>query len=579
MIHRISAIAVLIAALGLAAACSSQPSTSETADLVFKNAKVVTVDAANPQVQAVAVRGSRILAVGTDDQIQDYVGPSTQVIDLDGQLVIPGFIESHGHFMGLGEAKMELDLTTAHTWNDIVQMVAAAAEKAPPGAWILGRGWHQDKWQQEPTPNVEGLPTNEGLSKVSPNNPVMLTHASGHAVFVNKKALELAAISRKTPDPPGGQIVRDSRGNPIGMLRDRASAPVRKALSEDLAQRTPEQVEADLRERVRLAGQEALSKGVTTFQDQGESFKTIDFLKKLADEGKLPLRLYVLVNGESVDSLAEHLPEYRMIGYGKDFLSVRAIGEVTSDGALGTHSAWLLKPYSDLPGSTGVNVTAMDTIRKIAELAVADDFQLAVHAIGDRANREVLDLYQQIFKEHPDKKDLRWRIEHAQHLSLQDIPRFAQLGVIASMQGIHATSDGPYVIKRLGQERARDGAYVWQSLMKTGALIANGTDVPVEDISPIQSFYASVTRRMNNGQQFFPDQCMTREQALRSYTINGAFAAFQEQEKGSITPGKLADMVVLSKDIMTVSEEEIPQAKVLYTILGGKIVYHPNDGQ
>lgn len=544
------------------------------ADLVLRNGRVVTMDEGHPTAEAVAVAAGKILAVGSNQEIGRYVGPRTRVIDLNGRLLAPGFIDAHAHFMGLGESLKQLDLRKARTWDDIVQMVAAAAKAAKPGQWIQGRGWHQAKWDRAPQPNVEGLPYNDGLSRVSPDNPVILTHASGHGVFVNARAMALAGIGPSTPNPPGGEIVRDKSGRAVGMLRDRAAGLVRQVLQAQLAKRTPAEVEADLADTVRRAAGDMLAKGVTTVSDEGESFKTIDFLKRQVAGGKVPVRLWVLVNGETPDALAAKLPDYWLDGYGDDHLSVRGIGEITADGALGTHSAWFLKPYDDVPDTTGLNVTPVDTIRRMAEIALRDGFQVSVHAIGDRANREVLDLFQQIFDQHPEARDLRWRIEHAQHLSASDIPRFGRMGVIASMESIHACSDGPYVIQRLGEARAEEGAYAWRTLVKTGAIIANGTDAPVEDIDPIANFHCAVTRTITGGRTFFPAQDMTREEALRSYTLDAAYALFQERRLGSIAPGKLADLAVLSEDIMTVPVRQIPGAKVDYTIVGGKVAYN-----
>ncbi len=478
------------------------------------------------------------------------------MIDLEGRLAIPGFIEGHGHFAYLGFAKMSLDLTRAANWDEIVALVAEAARDAEPGEWIIGRGWHQEKWDRAPQPAVEGLPIHESLSLVSPANPVFLTHASGHASFANALALERAGITPETADPPGGEILRDEEGNPTGALRETAQRPVRTAIEEARASRPPEEVMAEALRAVELAGEEALAHGVTSFHDAGASFETIDLFKQLAANGGLPIRLYVMVRFASNEEMAAKLPEYRMIGFGNHFLTVRSIKRQI-DGALGPHGAWLLEPYEDLE-STGLNLETVEDIEGTAAIAIEQGFQVNTHAIGDRANREVLDLYQRTFEAHPDKTDLRWRIEHAQHLHPDDIGRFAELGVIAAMQGIHCTSDGPWVYKRLGARRAEEGAYVWQKLMATGAVVTNGTDVPVEEIDPIASFYASVSRRMKDGNVFFPDQRMTREEALRSYTINNAYAAFEEDIKGSLTPGKLADIVVLSRDIMTIPEAEIP---------------------
>jgi predicted amidohydrolase YtcJ len=314
-----------------------------------------------------------------------------------------------------------------------------------------------------------------------------------------------------------------------------------------------------------------VSKGITSFQDAGSSFETIDVMKKVAAEGKLGLRLWVMVR-DSSERMAQNLAAYRLVdGYDKH-LTVRAIKH-TLDGALGSRGAWLLEPYSDLPTSTGLETTPVATVKATAGLAMRHGYQLCVHAIGDRANRETLDIFEAAMKANPDKKDVRWRVEHAQHLSLADIPRFGRLGVIASMQGIHCTSDAVFVPARLGAKRAEEGAYVWQKLMKSGALIANGTDAPVEDVDPIPSFYASVTRRLADGSTFYPDQRMSREEALRSCTRNAAYAAFQEDSKGSLSVGKLADVTVLSKDILTVPDDEIRSARVDYTIVGGKVLY------
>jgi predicted amidohydrolase YtcJ len=557
----------------LLAWCHAAAAQGRSADLVLLHGSIITMDAKHPNAAALAVSGDTVLAVGTDAELQRYVGRRTRVLDLHGAMAIPGFIESHGHFLGLGESKMQLDLTKAASWDEIVRMVAAAVKTAKPGAWILGRGWHQEKWDRPPQPNVEGLPVGADLAAVSPDNPVLLTHASGHAVYVNRKALELAGIGPDTKDPPGGEIVRDSTGRPIGMLRDRAAGPVRQVYAASQAGRTPAEVRAHLERAIELAAQDALAKGITAFQDQGESFATIDVLKDLAAQGRLPIRLYAMVGGAPLDTLAAQLAAHRVVGFAHDHLTVRAIGEITMDGALGTHSAWFLEPYDDLPSSSGFPVTTPDQLRQIAELAIANGYQVTAHAIGDRANRETLDVFAALAAAHPDLKAARWRIEHAQHLALADIPRFAALGVIASMQGIHACSDGPYVVKRLGERRAADGAYVWRKLLATGVIIANGTDVPVEDEDPIANFECSVTRRLKDGSLFYPDQKMTRGEALASYTRDAAYAMFQEDRLGSLAPGKLADITVLDRDIMTVPEDRIPGTQVLYTIVGGKIVY------
>ncbi|HSK20790.1 MAG TPA: amidohydrolase [Longimicrobiales bacterium] len=555
----------------LAAGCAAGTPESETADLVLRNGHVVTVDSARPEAEAVAVRGHSILAVGSDEEMESYIGADTEVIDLAGRLAIPGFIEGHGHFPGVGEMLLNLDLMNVRNWDEIVAMVGAAARDAKQDAWIVGRGWHQEKWDRVPEVTVDGVPVHASLDGVSPNNPVYLTHASGHAAFVNGRALELAGITRDTPNPPGGEIVKDASGEPTGLLRETAQGLASRARARSEAERPREDVIAERRRVMELAAQEALSKGVTSFHDAGTGFATIDLMKELEAEGALPVRLYVMIRAPN-DELERRLPDYLMPADTNDFLVVRAI-KVSIDGALGSHGAWLLEPYEDMPTSTGLALVEPESVARTAELAIANGFQLAVHAIGDRANREVLDIYERTFAANPDMTDPRWRIEHAQHLHPDDIRRFGELGVVPAMQGVHATSDAPWIPKRLGEQRAREGAYMWQELMKSGAVIANGTDAPVEDVNPIVSFYSSVSRRTNTGDVFYPAQRMTREEALRSYTLNNAYAAFEEDVKGSLTPGKLADIVVLSKDIMRVPEEEIPTAQVDLTIVGGEVRY------
>jgi len=563
-------------AIALSVGLAGAPLVSgQSADLVIRNGKLVTLERDRPEGQALAARGGRIVAIGTNDSVAALVGPSTRVIDLKGRLAIPGFIEGHGHFAGLGASKMMLDLRGAKNWDEIVTMVAAAAKEAKPGTWILGSGFHQAKWNRPPEPNVRGFPVHESLSRVSPHNRVWLTHASGHAGFANAEALREAGVNRDTPDPVGGEILHDKQGNPTGLLNERARELVDRALDSYLERRPAAEAEAETLQEINLAERDCLSKGITTFEDAGSPLATVDLYRKLAEQGKLGLRLWVMLRAPRAE-LATNLRRYYMVGVGGDHLTVRAIKEYI-DGALGSRGAWLLAPYSDLPAGapnrSGINTENLTDIKQTAELAIDNGFQLCTHAIGDRANREVLNLYESVFREHPTKKDLRWRIEHAQHLDLADIPRFAALGVIAAMQGIHCTSDAPFVIERLGRERAQAGAYVWQSLMKSGAVVGNGTDTPVEDVDPIQCYYASVSRRLKDETVFFPDQRMSRMEALRSYTMSNAYAAFEDGRKGSLKVGKLADVTVLSKDILTVPEDEIRSAKVDYTIVGGKVMY------
>jgi hypothetical protein len=552
----------------LAAFCSGDAKCAELADLVLRDGKVVTLDDDRPVVQAIALRDDRIVAVGSTEEISPRIGPDTRVIELDGKLVVPGFIEGHGHFVSLGNSKMILDLTPARTWEDVVELVAAAAEETSAGTWIVGRGWHQGKWTRAPQPNVEGYPAHDALSRVTPNHPVMLTHRTGHMLLANAKAMQLAGITRDTEEIASGELLRDGTGKPIGVFRETAGVLIRRAYNRTQRGRSAKQTRDDLLKAIQLATAECLANGVTSFQDAGSSFATVDLFRELAERGELKVRLWVMLD-EGNDALARRMTDYRLIGVTKQHLTVRGIKRMF-DGALGTHGAWLLEPYDDLPGSKGHNTMGVESLRRTAELARQHGFQLCVHAIGDRANREVLDLFESLNK---DKQDLRWRIEHAQHLHPDDIPRFEQLGVIASMQGVHCTSDAPFVIARLGQRRAKYGAYAWRSLLDAGAIVINGTDAPVESISPIVSFYASVTRKLPNDVAFFPEQRMTRVEALRSYTRDAAYAAFEDKLKGTLSPGKLADMLVLSRDILTVPDAEILDTKILYTIVGGRVLY------
>jgi predicted amidohydrolase YtcJ len=563
--------------LALALVVGSLAVAEEPADLVLRGGKVATLDPAKPAAAAVAVRRQRIVAVGSVDDVAPLIGPRTKVIDTTGKLVVPGFIEGHGHFFSLGEQKLKLDVSDAATWDEVVAAVAAAAKTAPAGQWIEGRGWHQGKWRSPPEPGVQGYPVHAALSRVSPDNPVVLTHGTGHMCLANARAMELAGVTSETKAPTGGEILRDDRGQPSGVFRESAMDLIYRALERAKRRRTAEEVRTEQLAAIRLATDECLRFGVTSFQDAGSSTAEVDLLRELAHRGELKVRLWVMLN-EGNGVLARKLAPSRMIGHGDGYLTVRGIKRMV-DGALGTHGAWLLEPYDDLPGSTGLNVLPLAELRKTADLALAHDYQLCVHAIGDRANREVLDLMEQVFRDNPAKKELRWRIEHAQHLHPDDIPRFARLGVVASMQGNHATSDGPFVVQRLGQRRAASGAYAWRALLDANATVINGTDVPVERIDPLACFFSSVTRQMASGEAFFPEQAMTRDETLLSYTTAAAWAAFEESDKGTLTAGKLADMVILSDDLLTVPIGDLPKIRVETTIVGGNVCYQRGDAE
>ncbi len=562
---------VALGAALLAAGCAAPEPAPPPADLVLAGGRIVTLDPERPEATALAARDGRIVAVGDDAEILALAGPATRRIDLAGRLATPGWIEGHGHFEGIGQAARILELGRFATWEEIVEAVGAAAAGAAPGEWILGRGWHQEKWRQPPAETVEGFPVHGALSAVSPDHPVLLEHASGHAAIANARALALAGIDRATPDPPGGSILRDASGEPTGALAETAAGLVEAAHEASRAGWTAEQLAAETRLNLEAADREVLAKGITTFHDAGVSYAALERIAAFAESGELGVRLWTMVR----DTLANHrahLARARRVGAADGHLTVRAI-KVSIDGALGSRGAWLLEPYSDLPTSTGLAVTEPAEVAEITALALEQGYQMAVHAIGDRGNRETLDVYERAFAGRPDARELRWRIEHAQHLHPDDIPRFGRLGVVAAMQGIHCTSDAPWVEPRLGERRAREGAYVWRALVDSGAVIVNGTDAPVEDVDPIASFYATVSRRLPDGSRFYPDQVLTRLEALESYTKNPAWAGFEEAEKGTLAPGKLADLTVFDRDLLTIPEEEIPATRVVYTIVGGRVLY------
>ena len=543
------------------------------ADIVLLGGTVASMDPDVLGATAVAVTEHLISAVGDDEGIAAWIGPETRVIELEGRMVIPGLIEGHGHFMSFGRSQQIIDLSDIRSWDQAIGRVARAVDRAQPGQWIFGRGWHQEKWDRVPEDAVDGVPINRTLSQVSPNNPVLLGHASGHAAFANDAALAAAGISDETPDPAGGTIIRDEYGRATGLLRETAQRLVSKVGEADQAQRPESHKRAELRERVLLAGEQALAHGVTSFHDAGVDFATIDFYKEMEAAEELPIRLNVMVRGRSNAELAENLAAYRMVAQDNDFLTVRSIKRQV-DGALGSHGAWLLAPYADLPSTAGLVLEPIEEIMGTARLAIEHGYQLNTHAIGDRANREILDLYERAFSiAGVPGQALRWRIEHAQHVDPADIGRFADLGIIAAFQGIHSASDGPWIPLRLGVQRSVQTSYPWRDLIDSGAVLANGTDVPVEPIDPIASLYATVSRMTAKGELFIPEQALTRAEALASYTINNAYAAFEEDLKGSITPGKWADLVVLSDNFFTVDETEIAKLRVELTMVGGQIRY------
>ncbi len=558
--------------LVFAVLCACTKEDKPKADIIYTNGNVWTVDQTNERVSAVAILDGKIIAAGSDQEMNAFRSEQTTLFDLEGKFMMPGFIEGHGHFLGFGNSLLKLNFLDSKSWDEIVEMVAKAAKDLPEGTWIEGRGWHQEKWTSgELVKNVLGYPYHDELSALTPNHPVILRHASGHALFANKAAMDIAGVDVETISPIGGEIVRDANGVAIGVFEERAMGIIGNAFQEYKSGFSDKELKDDWLRAIEQAEQGCLENGVTSFHDAGTYFYDMEGFVERANAGEMRVRLYSMLR-HSAEEMAPILDEYPMIGLGNDFFTCRAI-KTEVDGALGAFGAWLLKPYNDKDGFHGQNTTSIDEVRAIAGLAEKHGMQLCVHAIGDRANKEVINIMEGSISKNPES-DFRWRIEHAQHLDTADIPRFRDLGIIASMQGIHCTSDAPFVESRLGMERAKYGAYPWRSLLDNGVVIANGTDVPVEKIDPLACFYASVTRkRSDTGFEFYPEQSMSREEAVYSYTLGNAFAAFEENIKGSIEPGKYADFVVLSNDLITCQEEEILNTKVLYTIINGEVVY------
>ena len=538
---------------------------SRPADLIVTNALIYTADAAHPRASALAVTGDRITFVGSSVEVAALAGPGTTRIDAGGRPVYPGFIDAHAHLRNLSLILATLDLRGVPSYDSLITLVAARAARATPGAWIRGRGWDQNKWGT-------GFPTNAALSRATPGNPVYLRRVDGHAALVNDAALRLAGITRKTPDPPGGRIIRDAKGEPTGVLIDQAFMLVEQAIPPDDA--------SQMQAMTLPAIDEANRFGLTGLHDPGVGPRELEAYEALARAGRFNLRSYVMIAGSSDTSafLAQQLALGPRLALHNGHLWVRAI-KIEFDGAMGSRGAALLEPYSDDPGNTGLFRIPPEQVERIAVRALQSGYQMATHAIGDRANRVTLDIYATALHQVPVPNH-RFRIEHAQLLAPEDIPRFAELGVIPSMQGSHQTSDMYWITGRIGPSRVY-GAYAWRSLRETGVIIPDGSDAPVESINPLVSFHSFVTRQDADNYPaggWFPAQRLSREEALLGMTLWPAYAAFMENEVGSLTTGKYADFVILDQDIMSVPAERILSTRVLQTVLGGKTVFK-SDGQ
>ena len=544
-----------------AAAAAQRPLAPQPADLIVTGAKIYTVDDAHPFVQAMAVREGRVQFVGSEREALLLRGPSTRVLDARGQTIIPGMIDSHAHLFGLGTFLRNIDLTDTRSFEAILTRVGARLKETPASRWVLGRGWDQNKWGDT------RFPTHDALSRVSPNNPVVLERVDGHAILANAAAMRAAGVTASTKDPAGGRIERTASGEPTGVFIDNAMSLVERAI--------PAMAPDDMRAATLAAVAEANRYGIVGVHDPGEPREVIEVFEELAKAGNFSLRVYAMISDDSA-AIEHYFKRGPQSALYDGRLWIRSI-KLYADGALGSRGAALLDPYADDPKNSGLLKTTPEHLQDVSTRALRQGFQVGTHAIGDRGNRVALDAYEAALKAVPTV-DHRFRIEHVQVLDHADVPRFAQLGVIPAMQAVHQTSDMYWAPTRLGYARTF-GAYAWRSLLNTGVIIANGSDFPVERVNPLYSFHSAVSRQDDNSWPpggWFPEQRMTRDEALKSMTIWPAFAGFQERLAGSLTPGKYADFVILDQDIMTVPESSILGTHVIATYIGGKAVFERN---
>lgn len=534
-----------------------------SADLLLFNAHALTMSDRQPSAEAIAISGDRIIWTGTNVAAKRLFPSPAQSLDLQGATVLPGIIDAHAHLLSLGESFLKLNLKDVPTQQGIAEKVRERAATTPKGEWILGWGWDEGKW-------ASNYPTHESISAAAPDHPVFLSGLHGFAGWANKKALDIAGITSQSKDPENGKIVRDERtGKPTGILTNQAQDLITRHL--------PPLTLSQVKKAIELAAEECVRHGLTSVHEARVTPVMIQALKELVSEGRLPLRVFVMLDGANKELIEQWLRRGPEIDSARHRLTIRSV-KLFADGALGSRGAALLEPYSDSSATKGLITTPEAEIHSLTLRCLQRGFQVATHAIGDAANRMVLDAYGKALKEVPAARDPRLRIEHAQVLAPQDIPRFARLGVIASMQPTHCTSDMPWAEKRVGAVRIK-GAYAWRSLMKSGARVPISSDFPGETLDPFFGIYAAVTRQDPTGNPpggWFPEQRLTIEEALRGYTIEGAYAEFEEGVKGSIEAGKLADLVVISKDILSASPKEFLSVKVLKTLVAGKLVFAAN---
>lgn len=568
-----SVAAALLCALALAGCGSGAEDSSSSAGpatLILHGGNVVTMDEAHPTATAVAIRDARIIFVGDDAGALATRGDATRVVDLAGATAIPGLTDAHAHLMGVGRLSARVDVLGSTTYAELLDAVSAAVARTEPGVWIVGRGWHQEKWTDAPPSAVRGFPTNEDLNRIAPQNPVSIRHASGHGSLANQRALEAARITAQTPDPEGGEILRLPDGRASGMLIENAVGGVTKAYQAFLEGMSPADRMADARQALRLGVEEFLQNGITEVHDPGVTEEMFAMYREALDAGELRMRVYAMLDEDAATD--ESLTRLRTVGAGDHRLSLRAV-KAYADGALGSRGALLLAPYAD-DDSRGQEVLPRARLETVAELALAHGYQFAIHAIGDAANRRALDIFAAAFARHPDEAvDARFRIEHSQIVHPDDVRRFAELGVIAAMQGVHSTSDGPWTPTRLGDERTHDEAFPFRDLWDAGVLIVNGTDSPVERIDPWASIAGMTVGRMNNGDVFNAHHLLTRREALATYTINAARAAFEEDLRGTLEVGKLGDVSVVDRDPLAVPDEALAKTRTLMTVVGGEVVF------
>ncbi len=552
-------VALAIVSSGACHVSAQAPRVSGTADLIVHNAVVYTVAEAAPRAEAVAIAGDRLIYVGSNAEALARRGPATKVIDAGGRAILPGLHDAHGHVLGLGEQLQELDLRGTTSLAEVTAKLADRARTAAPDAWIVGRGWDQNDWP------VKAWPSRTALDAAAGDRRVWLTRVDGHAGVASTRALKEAGLTAASVDPAGGRIIRDASGAPDGVLVDRAMGAVTRLI--------PAASDAELEASLLRADAELQRLGLTTVHDAGIDERVAAAYRRLVEGGRLRTRIYAMLRLP----LARLRPFFEappVVDLGGR-LTIRAI-KISADGALGSRGAALLEPYTDEPGTSGFLTTPEADIYAMTRAAADAGFQTCIHAIGDRANRVVMDTFARVDREVPQSRALRNRNEHAQILDAAEIPRFAALGVIASMQPTHATSDMPWVPMRIGPARTAEGAYVWQALKHAGARLASGSDFPVEEPNPLFGFYAAVTRQARDGtpaEGWAPDQRLAREEALRSFTIDAAYAAHQEARSGSLETGKLADLVILSHDVMQGPPREILTTTVLVTISGGRVTH------